>query len=1077
MATKSETSAPGGAAEPSGASGHGSEAKATKGAQAGLYVAWHPWLDCEHGAGQLHKVGHTGDLSRRLEDSSYVTCFPPGWKYVATYETEGKDDAHLLESAVLHCCRDVRLGSRELVRAPAAALIGLVEAAATKLGVAGVVRLTPVYPATPSGGWLSGVLGGGRLGRLLSGGNNSASPGGDRTETTPDPGTEKLFSPRFDAKKKALVAPLRLGQASAEIPGTEPSLGSDLLDDIIMGWTAVEEPEARMFSTSESPATSPVQSPKTTTSKSIANTAAQPDDQFATDMDVDWADAAGRPLDFANPVAPPEERPYQNEAACRALAELRWNHRAIVQMACRSGKTMVAFKILGKYLEDKKAVLVLVPGLSLLRQTAQKLVSYGVRAPILLVGSDARPVKLADGREIVMTTDAALATLFVEGNAGATLTISTYQSSPNLPKDRYALTIFDECHRVCGAEALRPFNHVLSTHAAGDRVFMTATPAYEGALSMADKQRFGGIAYRYHLREGINAGYVNDFRLQLVAAQEIGGAPPSPGGTATTVEQIVAAMGVVDKLLVFCRDIQHATQLSAATEKEMAKAAQPFGCMLAHSRMGSKGVAAALRNFSEPGRRAALFNCRLFQEGVEIPALNGVFFAAPRHSPRDIIQSICRPLNRTEGKGVSVVFLPIAHDPTRPATDPANLKKYAAIVPFVDALLDEDPRLYEHLLNPAKNSYPIDCLGTHSLALPKDADKRALLAAVRRAARFGASTAERPVERLLRAERIPWQLGFAELSRIVNQCNRYPKTTDLWVIGEARVKFHNFYRWCAENYRNWKEGRPTLLEPHQLRDLEGLRHWDPYGIEGPYPWKICIDFLEQWIREHGSPPMIEVNRGGYVGLDASGMERLSGAMTCINQGDGKARQGRGPRSGFVIDAGKQADLDRLCAEFGLRWRKERGPDGDLVEGGPPTFIQEAHRRFKDYYKEHGPNGDYIVTWFSGFPVKHDKQESLEVLKNGTAPLKLNGQKRVLGKDAAKRVEETAAAPRPRDAPLAAPTVALASTPATSPVASPRPQNGLPFISAASVETAPKPKAAKSPKKSGVRAEKAPSPKA
>ncbi len=1001
MTAKNETGALRGAVKPSETN------SPAKSAQAGLYIAWHPWLDYEHGAGQLHKVGHTGDLSRRLEDSSYVTCFSPGWKYIATYETEGKDDAHLLESAVLHCCREARLGSRELVRVPAETLIELVEAAASRLGVAGVIRRGPVYLAAPSGSWLSSMLGAGRLGRLLSG---TAGPENEKAEPIqrPEPEAEKLFSPRFDTKKKALVAPLCLGRADkdrAREDPAPPALCGDLLDDLLTNWTeGAERPETP-------PTPKPMSSPLTTNGadtdsaettsgapgkNEALGASSQSDDQFATDMDVDWADATGRPLDFAGPQIPPEERPYQNEAACRALAELRWNHRAIVQMACRSGKTMVAFKILGKYLEDKKAVLVLVPGLSLLRQTAQKLVSYGVRTPILLVGSDARPVKLADGREIVMTTDAALATLFVEGNAGASLTISTYQSSPNLPKDRYALTIFDECHRVCGAAALRPFNHVLSTHVAGDRVFMTATPAYEGALSMADKQRFGGIAYRYHLREGINAGYVNDFRLQLVAAQEANGSAQP----AATAEQIVAAMGVVDKLLVFCRDIQHATLLSAATEKEMAKAAQPFACMLAHSRMGSKGVAAALRNFSVPGRRAALFNCRLFQEGVEIPALNGVFFAAPRHSPRDIIQSICRPLNRTEGKGVSVVFLPITHDPARPTTDPTNLKKYAAIVPFVDALLDEDPRLYEHLLNPAKTPYPIDCLGTHSLALPKDADKRALLAAVRRAARFGATTAERPIERLLRAERIPWQLGFAELSRIVHQCNRYPKTTDLWIMGEARVKFHNFYRWCADNYKNWKEGRPTLLEPHQLRDLEGLPHWDPYGLEGPYPWKRCVEFLEQWIREHGSPPMIEINRGGYVGLDASGMERLSGAMTCINQGDGKARQGRGPRSGFVVDAEKQADLDRLCKTFGLRWRKERSPDGDLVEGGPPTFIQEAHRRFKEYYKEHGAKGEYIATWFENYPLKHLQQENLEVLKNGTAPPKLNGQKRVLGKEAA-----------------------------------------------------------------------------
>ena len=102
-----------------------------------------------------------------------------------------------------------------------------------------------------------------------------------------------------------------------------------------------------------------------------------------------------------------------------------------------------------------------------------------------------------------------------------------------------------------------------------------------------------------------------------------------------------------------------------------------------------------------PGVRAALFNCRMLQEGVEVPPLNAVFFAAPRHSARDIIQSLCRPLNPAPGKPQSVVFLPVEADPAIPADAPANLRRYASILPVVDALLDEDPRLFEYLIGGA----------------------------------------------------------------------------------------------------------------------------------------------------------------------------------------------------------------------------------------------------------------------------------------------------------------------------------------------------------------------------------------
>ena len=85
-------------------------------------------------------------------------------------------------------------------------------------------------------------------------------------------------------------------------------------------------------------------------------------------------------------------REYQQEAATAITAELNKNRRAILQMACRCGKTPVAFttaQMIGS------PVLFLVPGLALLRQTAQKIYHYaGGRINLLLVGSDQQEVKL-----------------------------------------------------------------------------------------------------------------------------------------------------------------------------------------------------------------------------------------------------------------------------------------------------------------------------------------------------------------------------------------------------------------------------------------------------------------------------------------------------------------------------------------------------------------------------------------------------------------------------------------------------------------------------------------------------------
>jgi superfamily II DNA or RNA helicase len=905
-------------------------------ATAGLYIAHHRWLDAEFGPGQLHKVGHTGDLGARLTDGAYATCFPAGWRYVATFECASKEDAFLLETAVLHCCRERRVDGRELVRAPADELAELAAAAAAALALRVVARhMPPPYPAV----------------RAAAG-------------KQPTPPAE----PTAWREKRAVVESLKLRS-------------DDLIDDILT-WDFTDL-GATLAEASTKVAREMATIAEATT---VADTAvvAPAVKSTASDMLIDEIDDAGAidealaefdtrpPFDLAAASARRLElRDYQTEAAVAVTAELRVAGVAILQMACRCGKTAVAYSAIldalaagGPADERPVCAAFFVPGLPLLRQTAQKIAAYGFEDPILLVGSDPRPVPLGAGRpDAVMTTDPAVIRAFLAAR-GRRLLISTYQSSPLVPTDAFALTVFDEAHRVCGGRAPRPFNAFVLAPRVGARLFMTATPAYEppgrAVITMKDRETFGGVAYRYHLRRGIAAGFVNDFRLELVAAVATE-ADPLPG-------QIVSAMATVDKMLVFCRDIRHADALCEAVR---AAAGSSFVCLVAHSRMAGGGAAAALRAFAAPGVRAVLFNCRLFQEGVEIPALNAVFFAAPRHSPRDIIQSVCRPLNAAPGKPQSVVFLPVTYDPALSADDVANLRRFATVVPFVDALLDEDPGLYEHLLDPAAAPYPLGAIGAG--ARPRLA---ALVAAARRAVRYGAAPSGRPVERLLRADSVPWDRAYGELRRVVEQCNRYPKTTDMYVVGEARCSLHNIYKHYVDRYKR------GALEPFQMAALAALPHWDLYGLEGPYPWKECMAFLEQWLEEHGGePPMCEINKGGYVGLDASAMERLSGALTIVNQSDGKKRANGGP--GYTLPAEKQADLARICGRFRLRWKKERDADGELVEGGPKTFIQESHARFNAYYKAHKDvgGGEYIETFYRGYPGKHAVQENEVVRAN------------------------------------------------------------------------------------------------
>jgi superfamily II DNA or RNA helicase len=953
----------------------------------GLYVAHHPWLDTPFGPLTLFKVGFSGSLGRRLRDDSYVTCFSPEWRYICTFETENAESAHLLETAVLNAVRATRPWGNELVQMGAEKISELAEQLASDLGIPYIRRDTPRYVYVAP-----------------------VRPAGEPEDNVHVANVANVIHRKLPAIFECEVV------NNERVPPT----------------LALDELEA-------------------------ADSLLLPEELIDSDGKV---------------VEPLEERPYQTIAAKAAIRELETTGRTILQMACRCGKTKVAYDVVRDFANRVPSdapflAYFLVPGLSLARQTVQKMLRYGWDGEILVVGSDPRPIG-----SLTMTTNqgeierwvarASFARLCSASTAQILpkICISTYQSSELLP-DAADLIIFDEAHRVCGGNTARPFNHVLLNHTHGMRLCMTATPRYDGEIMMRNRELFGGVAYAYHLRRGIDAGYVNDFRLELVTNNAISGA--TPNGVASSPEDVTqrlaaqilrAAKSLVRgphtvRLLVFCRTIQHAEDLCRLVRELSTTEGTPALCLAAHSRLPNAVVAQTLRRFVSNNIASGatpiriLFNCRLFQEGVEIPALNAVFFAAPRHSPRDIIQSLCRPLNAQPGKPQSAVFIPVDDAPHLAVNHPENLKRFASIVPFVDALLEEDPALYQFLLggdgeiNPESPTvYPIDVLGRHSLQGKYDG--RAVLGAVRRAVRYGTSVAARPIDRLLRTDRIPWAGGFAQLRYTVVLCGRYPKTVDiadftlLAQITEEQANgdiyelrdilrcekskgavhpfpFHRWYRWAADACN-----ADNSLEPYQMRALESLPGWDPYGIEGPYPWRESLDFLEKWICEHGEPPMVEINRGGYIGLEATPMERLSGVLTTVNQSDGKDnKRGKKPGSGFTLAPDKRRALDELCDRVNhcfsetaqkdkfprfkeMRWRKDRTSTGSLVEDakgnyiGRKTFIQEAFDRFKTERARNKKASEYINRWFPGyFEGKHNRQERQDVWDQKLMPLKKN----------------------------------------------------------------------------------------
>jgi len=843
---------------------------------AGFYIVHHRWFDQDFGTHQLFKIGHTSDLGMRLTDGAYTTCFPPGWKFVTTFEVLTKEDAERLESYVLKAFTNFRVYNNELVQKPVDEIIAMALQGAESLGLNPIQCDGPEY-----------------------------TPGCRKRENLP--------------REDNIVAP-----------------GDPNMDDLIAGMLALDWGEAQTDAPTDAPTEVPTEVP--------------------TEAPADAASA----FDLGDIQTDVETRTYQTDATSAAMEMLLATGMASLQMACRSGKTLVSFMIMKDFIEaqpDASATLFLVPGLPLLRQTGYKLAGYGFTGPILLVGSDTTPLQLADGRVLRMTTDPEIIQEFLQ-EGGQRLVVSTYQSSQRVDLSAFALTIFDEAHRVCGSDDPKAFNHALLAPRVGARLFMTATPEFDAkknAISMKDRTRFGGIAYRYHLREGIDAGYVNDFRVELVAAEikETDDDTITPENLALP-GQLLIAMSKVDKLLVFCRDIKHARYLQEAVRALQSDEVEPFSSLLAYSGMPG-GTDAVLSEFKRSGTRSALFNCALYQEGVEIPELNGIFFASPRHSPRNIIQSICRPLNRLEGKPESVIFIPVLYDPTLDVNDPANLARFASIIPYADALLDEDPRLYNYLLDPRSATYPIEILGAHTLKL---SSKRELLAAVRNATRY-----RKGKDHLMKVANIPWRVKLEVVRVFVEQTGRYPFKSN----GGEKIPFNgsmlNVYSIVVgfgTQYLAWEAGKEISHEHWQMLELRTLPNWEPYNKYVALPIEIYMDELLEWRAQHdGAQPPMLITSNWSEGADRTLMERLSEVAGTVNMQDNK--------KGFKVGTSKNGVTytwpEQLDRGFGPGWRKPRDEKGKII--GDSEF-QKANQRFMAYKKQYGVDGPLIQKYFPNY---------------------------------------------------------------------------------------------------------------
>ena len=303
-----------------------------------------------------------------------------------------------------------------------------------------------------------------------------------------------------------------------------------------------------------------------------------------------------------------------------------------------------------------------------------------------------------------------------------TVVFSTYQSLDVVAKaqgdSQFDLIICDEAHRTTGAsknvisrlgESERREAHFTKVHdnkhiKGRRRLYMTATPKiytagvkqaaeeHDAAVySMDDKQHYGEELFRYSFSRAVKDGILADYHVHILCMkrEEIAAVhekmavrdgvklddavkmvgcwkairrPPPEESNKPPMKRVVAFTNKIKESEMIQAAIgacarEAAVALNVKKEKDLILDARHVdGTMNAMTRARHL---AWLREEPKDGHCRILTNARCLTEGVDVPALDGVIFFAPRKSQIDIVQAVGRVMRIAPGKKVGNIILPV----------------------------------------------------------------------------------------------------------------------------------------------------------------------------------------------------------------------------------------------------------------------------------------------------------------------------------------------------------------------------------------------------------------------------------
>jgi len=440
-----------------------------------------------------------------------------------------------------------------------------------------------------------------------------------------------------------------------------------------------------------------------------------------------------------------ELRPHQAGAlAAIEAAAAAGERRMTMVSACGTGKTLVAIRS-AQSLAPQGLVLVVMPTRALVVQTIRRWREAGRAGRALGVCSLSRADAGLSTDEATMTRSPH--TIASAARAGGPLTVfSTYHSVHHIQKAHdllglppWDLVIVDEAHRTCSAFGTGWGTiHDDAAIPAKTRLYMTATPRVWGSEAVDDalipfmeriplatmdhREIFGPTVYELGMASAIERGILADYQVVLpivhdselhsILAADAPGVTAHQNGLRNAAMHVAVLRAIADhglrRVLVFFNRIEDADAFAATFPQTAREVGEPLRrpdlwARSIHSKQSNEYRFALLADFADPERPCAvLSNVRVLNEGVDMPDVDAVVFADPRHSIIDAIQAIGRGLRQFPGAGkkATLIFPVYVHRGAK-ATDLFEKSSFKTLLTLLQALRAHDESFMDRIALPS----------------------------------------------------------------------------------------------------------------------------------------------------------------------------------------------------------------------------------------------------------------------------------------------------------------------------------------------------------------------------------------